>query len=213
MAINKIKVLLVEDHAVVRNGTRMMISTTDDIIVEGEAANVHEARALIKQKKFDIVLLDISLPGINGLEFLKSLRKERSKLPILIFSMYPEEIYAMRALQLDASGYLTKNSSVDLLTAAIRKVAQGGKYVSAELSERLAGIIGGDSLLTHEKLSDRELEVFKNLALGLPLTKIGELLDLNAGTIATYRGRILEKLNLTSNAELVRYAIKNNLIP
>ena len=206
MAINKIKVLLVEDHAVVRNGTRMMISTTDDIIVEGEAANVHEARALIKQKKFDIVLLDISLPGINGLEFLKSLRKERSKLPILIFSMYPEEIYAMRALQLDASGYLTKNSSVDLLTAAIRKVAHGGKYVSAELSERLAGIIGGDSLLTHEKLSDRELEVFKLLAAGVPLIKIADILHLSASTITTYRSRILEKTGLKSNIELARYA-------
>lgn len=211
MAINKIKVLLVEDHAVVRNGTRMMISTTDDIIVEGEAANVHEARALIKQKKFDIVLLDISLPGINGLEFLKSLRKERSKLPILIFSMYPEEIYAMRALQLDASGYLTKNSSVDLLTAAIRKVAQGGKYVSAELSERLAGIIGGDSLLTHEKLSDRELEVFKLLAAGVPLIKIADILHLSASTITTYRSRILEKTGLKSNIELARYALDSGI--
>lgn len=207
-----IKVLLVEDHAVVRNGARIMISTTDDIIVEGEASNVYEARALIKQKKFDIVLLDISLPGINGLEFLKSLHKERSKLPVLIFSMYPEEIYAMRALQLGAAGYLAKNSSIDHLTAAIRKVAQGGKYVSAELSERLASIIGGGSLLTHEKLSDRELEVFKLLAAGIPLIKIAAILHLSASTITTYRSRILEKTGFKSNIELARYALESGLL-
>ena len=211
MTTNKIKVLLVEDHAVVRNGTRMMLSITDDIIVEGEASNVHEARALLKQKKFDIALVDVSLPGINGLEFLKSLRKERSKIPVLIFSMYPEEIYAMRALQLGAAGYLTKNSSIDLLTGAIRKVAQGGKYVSAALSERLAGILGGDSLFSHEKLSDRELEVFKLLAAGVPLIKIADILHLSASTITTYRSRILEKTGLKNNIELARYALDSGL--
>ena len=211
MTTNKIKVLLVEDHAVVRNGARMMLATTNDIIVEGEAANVHEARALLKQKKFDVALLDVSLPGINGLEFLKSLRKERSKIPVLIFSMYPEEIYAMRELQLAAAGYLTKNSSIDILSAAIKKVAQGGKDVRAALSERIAGIVGGDSLITHEKLSDRDLEVFKLPAAGVPLIKIASILHLSASTITTYRSRILEKTGLKNNIELARYALESGL--
>ena len=212
MAISKIRVLLVDDHAVVRDGMRLMLGTVDDIEVAGEAGNAQEAMRLVQQQSFDVALVDIALPGRNGLELLKLLRAAQPKLAILMFSMYAEEIYAVRALKYGAAGYLTKNSPITAVVAAIHKAAQGGKYVSPALSEKLAGMIGSKSVMSHEVLSDRELEVLKLLAAGESLVRIAESLHLSASTVTTYRGRILEKMGLKNDAELVRYALENGLL-
>ena len=168
---------------------------------------------LVQQQSFDVVLLDIELPDSSGLDLLKILHQNHPKIAVLMLSTYSEDIYKEKALSYGAAGYLTKGTSLETLVSAIHTVAEGSMYVTPERIEKSSISIDDKSKSLHNILSDREYEVFKNLALGLPLTKIGELLDFNAGTIATYRGRILEKLNLTSNAELVRYALKNNLIP
>ena len=213
MSFKKIKILLVDDHTIVRNGIRMMLETVSDIQVTGEAASAAETMLLVQQQSFDVVLLDIELPDSSGLDLLKILHQNHPKIAVLMLSTYSEDIYKEKALSYGAAGYLTKGTSLETLVSAIHTVAEGSMYVTPERIEKSSISIDDKSKSLHNILSDREYEVFKNLALGLPLTKIGELLDLNAGTIATYRGRILEKLNLTSNAELVRYAIKNNLIP
>ena len=213
MSFKKIKILLVDDHTIVRNGIRMMLETVSDIQVTGEAASAAETMLLVQQQSFDVVLLDIELPDSSGLDLLKILHQNHPKIAVLMLSTYSEDIYKEKALSYGAAGYLTKGTSLETLVSAIHTVAEGSMYVTPERIEKSSISIDDKSKSLHNILSDREYEVFKNLALGLPLTKIGELLDLNAGTIATYRGRILEKLNLTSNAELVRYALKNNLIP
>ena len=213
MIFKKTKILLVDDHTIVRNGIRMMLETVSDIQVTGEAASAAETMLLVQQQSFDVVLLDIELPDSSGLDLLKILHQNHPKIAVLMLSTYAEDIYKEKALSYGAAGYLTKGTSLETLVSAIHTVAEGSMYVTPERIEKSSISIDDKSKSLHNILSDREYEVFKNLALGLPLTKIGELLDLNAGTIATYRGRILEKLNLTSNAELVRYAIKNNLIP
>lgn len=210
--MNKIRVLLVDDHVIVRNGVRLMLGEVDDIVVEGEADSAQRALPLIKEKEFDVVLLDIAMPGKNGLDLLKIIRAEKPKLAVIVLSTYSEEVYALRAFKLGASGYLTKDSPADVLIAAIRKAAKGGKHVSPSLLEKMATMIGGGTVDSHEELSNRELEVLKLIAAGESLVKIAETLHLSPHTVTTYRARILQKMGLSTNAELTRYAIENGLI-
>jgi DNA-binding NarL/FixJ family response regulator len=212
MTSNNIRILLVDDHAVVRNGVRLMLSSESDIVVEGEAATAQDALRLVREQDFDVALVDIAMPGKNGLELLRLLRAEKPKLAVLILSTYSEEVYAVRALKLGAAGYLTKDSPTAALVAAVRKAAAGGKYVSPALTEKIAGMIGGSGMASHEDLSNRELEVLKMIAAGESLVKIAETLHLSPNTVTTYRTRILEKMGLGSNAELTRYAIENGLL-
>ncbi|MDQ1812345.1 response regulator transcription factor [Massilia sp. CCM 9210] len=212
MTTHTIKVLLVDDHAIARNGVRLMLGTADDIEVAGEAANAQEAMLLVQADEFDVALVDITMPGKNGLDLLRALRLERPKLAVLILSTYAEDIYAVRALKLGAAGYLTKDAPTGVLVAAVRKAAAGGKHVSPALLEKLASLIGGGGMATHENLSNRELEVFKLIAAGESLVQVGKTLHLSPNTVTTYRARILEKMGMGSNAELTRYALENGII-
>lgn len=207
-----IRVLLVDDHTVARNGVRLMLSEADDIEVTCEAESAEEALRLVRLHDFDVALLDIALPGKNGLDLLKLLRAEKPKLQSLVLSMYSEEVYAIRALKLGAAGYLTKNEPAAALIAAVRRAAAGRKHISPALVDKLADMIGNEGRLPHEMLSDRELEILKLIAAGESLVKIGGLLYLSPKTVSTYRTRILEKMELTSNAELARYARANGLL-
>ncbi|MBU0590381.1 MAG: response regulator transcription factor [Gammaproteobacteria bacterium] len=212
MADEKIKVLLVDDHVVVRNGLSLMLGSSPDIEVAGEASTADEARTMVQANEYDVVLMDIGLPDKNGLELLKLVKADKPTLAVLMFSMYAEEIYAVRALKLGAAGYLTKNSPVDVVLAAVRKAASGGKYVSPALTEQLAGMVGRPHMQSHHALSNRELEVLRLIAGGESLISIGQRLHLSPSTVTTYRSRILEKMGLGSNAELARYALENGLL-
>lgn len=212
MTTRIIKVLLVDDHAIARNGVRLMLGTADDIRVAGEAGNAQDALRLAEEGDFDVALVDITMPGKNGLELLKTLHAALPKLAVLILSTYSEEVYAVRALRLGAAGYLTKDASTPTLVAAVRKAAAGGKYVSPALLEKLASLIGGGGIGTHEALSNRELEVFKLIAAGVSLVDVGRTLHLSPNTVTTYRARILEKMGMGSNADLTRYALENGII-
>jgi DNA-binding NarL/FixJ family response regulator len=212
MTPEPIRVLLVDDHAIARNGVRLMLGTVDDIRVDGEAGSAREALERVAAQAFDVALVDITMPGKNGLELLKLLRAGHPRMAVLMLSTYSEEIYAVRALRLGAAGYLTKDAPTATLVAAVRKAAAGGKHVSPALLEKLASMIGGAGGGSHEALSDRELEVFKLIAAGEPLVRIGELLHLSPNTVTTYRARILEKMDMSSNAELTRYALEHGMI-
>jgi DNA-binding NarL/FixJ family response regulator len=212
MTNRMIRVLLVDDHVIARSGVRLMLGTADDISVAGEAANAHDGLQLALAEEFDVALVDITMPGKNGLDLLKSLRTARPKLAVLILSTYSEEIYAIRALKLGAAGYLTKDAPTAILVAAVRKAAAGGKHVSPALMEKLASLVGGGGGASHETLSNRELDVFKLLATGSSLVHIGATLHLSPNTVTTYRARILEKMSMGSNAELTRYALENAII-
>jgi DNA-binding NarL/FixJ family response regulator len=210
---SQIRVLLVDDHAIARNGVRLMLGTADDIVVMGEAGNAQDGLHLARENEFDVALVDITMPGKNGLDLLKMLRAERPRLAVLILSTYSEEIYAVRALKLGAAGYLTKDAPTSALVAAVRKAAAGGKHVSPALLEKLATLVGGGAAMANiDALSNRELDVFKLIAAGESLVKIGETLHLSPNTVTTYRARILEKMGMGSNAELTRYALENGII-
>jgi two-component system, NarL family, invasion response regulator UvrY len=209
----KIRLLIGDDHAVVRKGMKQILAETRDIVVADEAGNGREVLEKVQKDDFDMVLLDISMPGRDGLEVLKELKSLRPKLPVLMLSMYPEEQYAVRSLRSGASGYLTKDSAPDELISAIRKVSTGGKYVSASLAEKLAHKLGADmENPLHEALSDREYQVMCMIASGKAVKEIGEELSLSVKTVSTYRSRILNKMRLKGNAELTRYAIDNKLV-
>ena len=212
MSESRIKVLLIDDHMVVRNGMRLMLGSAKNIDVTGEAPNAHEAMELIRHTDFDVALVDINLPDRSGLELLKLLRNEKPKMAVLMLSMYAEDAYALRAFKNGAAAYLTKDCSVATVIAAVTKAAAGGKYVSAAMTEKMAKMLGGVNTVSHDALSDRELEVLKQLAIGESLVAIGEALHLSPSTVTTYRARILEKMGLKSNAELARYAFENKLI-
>jgi two-component system invasion response regulator UvrY len=209
----KIRLLIGDDHAVVRKGMKQILAETKDIVVADEAGNGREVLEKVRKNDFDMVLLDISMPGRDGLEILKELKGLKPKLPVLMLSMYPEEQYAVRSLRSGASGYLTKDSAPDELISAIRKVSLGGKYVSASLAEKLAHKLGADvEKPLHEALSDREYQVMCMIASGKAVKEIGEELSLSVKTVSTYRSRILDKMRLKGNAELTRYAIDNKLV-
>lgn len=213
MAHEPIRVLLVDDHAIARNGVRLMLGTAGDIEVAGEAADAPQALALVRAADFEVALLDIALPGMNGLDLLRQLRAAKPAMAVLILSTYSEDVYAMRALKQGAAGYLTKDVPTAVLVEAVRRAACGRKYVSPALVDKLAALVGGGGAqLGHEALSNRELEVLKLIAMGEPLVQIGERLHLSPNTVTTYRARILDKLGMFSNAELTRYAIEHGLI-
>lgn len=211
-ATSTIRVLLVDDHTIARNGVRLMLSASDRIQVTGEAENAMDAMQKVREQEFDVAIIDITMPGKNGLELLKMLRAEVPKMAVLVLSTYSEDIYAVRALKSGAAGYLTKDSPTSVLVEAVNKAAAGGKYVSAAMLEKLADVVGGAGVANHDSLSNRELEVMKQIAAGESLVKIAETLHLSPNTVTTYRTRILEKMGFASNAELTRYAVESGLI-
>lgn len=209
----KIRVLIADDHAIVRQGFKQIFSETEDLVVAGEADDGAEALQLARQQEWDVFLLDVTMPNRNGIDTLKQLKKEFPKLPVLILSMHPEEQYAVRAIKSGASGYLTKQSAPEQLVTAIRQVARGKKYVSPAVAEQLANAIAADSEKPlHELLTDREFQVLKLIAAGKPLTQIAEELNLAVATISTFRTRIIEKTGLRSNAEMIRYGLEHGLV-
>lgn len=208
-----IKILVVDDHAIVREGLKQIISGISDIRVGGEASNANQALKLTREAEYDLVLLDIAMPGTSGLDLLKQLKSEKPGLPVLMLSIYPEEQYAVRTLRAGASGYLTKESAPVELIAAIRKVNNGGKYVSASLAEKLAMYLDMDSRKpVHELLSDREYQVILMIASGKTVSEIASELSLSVKTISTNRSRALNKMGMKTNAEITYYAIKHGLI-
>ena len=208
-----IHVLVVDDHNIFREGLKQILSSTPDLHVAGEAAGGHDALAKVQNGDWDVVLMDLSMPDGSGLETLLQLRTLRPKLPVLILSMYPEDQYAIRVLKAGASGYLSKVAAPDALIEAIRKVAGGGKFVSPEVAEVLAAQIGSAVQgPPHEALSDREFQVLRLIASGKTVSDIADELALSVKTISTYRSRVLEKMNMKSNAELTRYALQNHLV-
>jgi two-component system invasion response regulator UvrY len=207
-----IKIIIADDHPLFRRGLKHALEETPDIEVIGEASNGDSLLSMIKSDNLDMVLLDISMPGKSGLDLLKQLKSEYSKLPILILSVYPEEQYAVRFIKAGASGYLTKESAAEKLAEAIRKIASGGKYASTAIIEKLAFDFSDSDKPLHETLSDREYQVFGMISIGKSLTEIGVDLSLSVKTISTHRTRILEKMKMKKNAELIHYAITRNLL-
>ena len=208
----KIKIIIADDHPLFRRGLKHAFSETPDIEVVDEAETGEELLEKVRGMDLSLALLDISLPGRGGLEILKQLRDERPKLPVLILTAYPEEHYAVRFFKAGASGFIMKESSTDQIYAAVRKVANGGKFASPEITEKLAFDFGKSDRPLHENLSDREHQVFMMLAEGESPTDIGKILSLSVKTISTHRSRILDKMQMKKNAELIHYAISHRLL-
>lgn len=207
-----IKILIADDHKMFRDGLKQILSRNNDIAVLAEAGDGREVLQNISCNKFDVLVLDISMPGMNIFDLLNEIKTIDNKLPILILSMHPEEQYAFRLLKAGISGYLTKESAAEELVAAIKKVNTGGKYISAKLAETIAVAIEDDAVkASHHDLSNREYEVMCLLASGKSLKEIAESLFISQKTVTTYRARILEKLKLKNNVELTRYVIENKL--
>jgi DNA-binding NarL/FixJ family response regulator len=208
-----IKILIADDHAIVREGLKQIVADTSDMTVTDGASDGHEVLALLSKNNYDVVVLDIAMPGPIGLEILKQIKRESPKLPVLILSVHPEEQYAIRALKAGASGYLTKESAPDELITAIRKVSMGGKYITSSLAEKLAFELEADTEKPpHKILSDREFQVMCMIAKGKTIKDIAEELYLSPKTVSTYRFRILEKMKMKSNGGLTHYAINNRLV-
>lgn len=208
-----IKILIADDHAIVREGLKQIVADTSDMIVTAEASDGHEVLALLSKNNYDVVVLDMAMPGLTGLDILKQIKRETPKLPVLILSVHPEEQYAVRSLKAGASGYLTKESAPDELITAIRKVSMGGKYITSSLAEKLAFELEVDAEKPpHKTLSDREFQVMCMIAKGRTIKNIAEELFLSPKTVSTYRSRILEKMKMKSNEELTHYARNNHLV-
>jgi len=207
------KILIVDDHAVVRRGLQQILSDSYEGVEYGEACDATEAVEAVRREKWDIVVLDISMPGRSGLDVLKEIKKSYPKLPVLVMSIYPEDQFATRVLKAGAAGYMTKESAPEELVNAINKVTSGGQYISQSLAEILARELQRDTdMPAHKRLSDREYEVLRLIASGKTITEIAGDLALSVKTISTYRSRIIEKTDLHSNAELTRYAIRHGLV-
>jgi DNA-binding NarL/FixJ family response regulator len=208
-----VRVLIADDHAVVREGLKRIVAQNADMTVVGEAGTGHEVLSFVRAHECDLVLLDLSMPGKDGLETLKELKVVKPQLPVLVLSVYPEEQYAVRLLRAGASGYLTKDSAPEELVAAIRKVSRHGHYVSAALAERLALMIESpDDRAPHERLSDREYRVMTLMASGRTVSEVADSLCLSVKTVSTYRARALRKLGMRTNAEFAFYAMKQGLL-
>ena len=207
------KILITDDHAVVRQGLKQILLEEFTRAQFGEATNAQEAIDRVWKENWDVVVLDITMPGRSGLEVLKEIKKSRPKLPVLVLSMHPEDQFAVRILKIGASGYMTKESAPNELVGAVRKVMAGGRYVSPSLAEKMASYLAIDvHTPPHERLSDREFLVLRLIASGKTPTAIAKELALSVKTISTYRMRILEKMNMSNNAELTHYAIQNQLV-
>lgn len=208
-----IRVLVADDHAVVRRGVLQILDEAPDMVAAGEASTGRQVLREVHKRDYDVLVLDIAMPDGNGLEVLRQLQTLEPKLCVLILSMYPEKQYAVRALKAGAAGYLTKESAPDELVVAIRRVAQGGKYITQSLTEELVAELAGKAeKLLHEILSDREYQVMTLLSTGKSVTDIATELSLSVKTISTYRARILDKLNLRNTAEIIHYAFKHGLV-
>jgi two-component system, NarL family, invasion response regulator UvrY len=206
------RILIADDHAVVRRGLKEILADEFKLLTVGEAENAGEVLCLVRERVWDVVVLDISMPGRSGLEVLKEVKGIRPQLPVLILTTHPEEQYAIRVLKAGAAGYMSKESAPEHLLEAVRKVNKGGRYISPAVAEILAAGIGGDAeRQPHENLSDREYSVLCMIASGKTVGQIGQELSLSVKTISTYRARVLQKLGMKSNAELTHYAISNNL--
>jgi DNA-binding NarL/FixJ family response regulator len=208
-----LKILIADDHSIVRAGLKQVLADTPDMTVTDEAGSTEEAIRKALDGDFDVVVLDISMPGRGGVEVLKQIKSQKPKLPVLVLSMHPEEQYALRVLKAGAAGYLTKESVTEELIDAIRKVSKGMKYVSSHMAQEIAFALDSDTERPiHETLSDREFQVLCMIASGKPAREIAEELSLSVKTVSTYRSRILEKMRMKSSAELTTYAIKNDLV-
>lgn len=208
-----LRILIADDHAIVRKGLKQILEETSDMAVTDEASTGQDTLEKIRKNEYDVVVLDISMPGKSGLDILREVKNEKPTLPILILSMHPEEQYAVRMLKGGAAGYLTKESAPEELVEAIRKVSLGRKYITHSLAEKLAFDLERNSdKKPHELLSNREFQVLCMIASGKTIKEIGQSLFLSVKTISTYRSRILEKLKLKNNVEITHYAIKNRLI-
>jgi DNA-binding NarL/FixJ family response regulator len=214
MAMAKtIRVFVADDHPVVREGLKKIFAKTDNIVVDGEARTGQEVLNKLALKDYDLVLLDITMPGTNWLEVLKSLKKTKPKIPVLILSMHRDEEYIFRALRAGASGYLTKESIMTELVKAVEKVHRGGKYISESIADKIIGYFdGGSDQPLHQTLSDREYEVMIRLAKGQSTREIADSLFISTNTVGTYRARVMEKMNMKNVAEIIRYALKNGLL-
>lgn len=210
---SSIKVLVADDHEIVRQGLKTIISEHSDLSIAGEAENGNQVLKIVKKTKVDVVLLDFDMPEKNGLDTLVELKALYPKLPVMILSIFPEDHYGTRFLKAGASGYLQKSSATDQLIDAIRKVFNGGKYISSALTDKLVtGLNKDKEQFLHESLTDREFQVFRLLATGKKLKEMADELCLSINTISTYRSRILQKMDMSSNADVIRYAIKNKLV-
>jgi two-component system, NarL family, invasion response regulator UvrY len=208
-----LRVLIADDHAITREGLKRILTDYPEAVHVGNAANAAQTLSMVRKNDWDLVLLDISLPDKSGLEVLKSIKKDRPALPVLVLSMYPVDQYALRVLKAGGSGYLTKESAPEQLLAAVRKVSEGGRFITPELAEHMAKeLAGGTPTLPHESLSDREFEVLRLIASGRTPTEIAGHLSLSVKTISTYRTRLLHKMGMRHNAELTHYAISNRLV-
>ena len=208
-----INILIADDHVIVRKGMIQVLSSAPDIVVAAEAGTGHEAIDKIRKNRYDVVVLDISLPGKNGLEVLKQIKLEYPAQPVLVLSMYSEDHYAVRVLKAGGSGYITKENANNELVAAIRMIAQGRKFITPSLAEKLAGELHpADDKLPHEKLTDREFNILCLIAKGRSSNEIADDLSLSVKTVATYRTRLLEKMDMKSNSEITYYAVQNRLV-
>lgn len=208
----KFQVLVADDHAIIRDGLRKILADTTDLEVCAEASQGHEVLEQVRQRHFDLLVLDLSMPGRHGLELIKLVRAERARLPILIFSMHPEEQFAVRAIRAGANGYLSKEGDSDLLLPAMRKVAAGGMFISPKVAELLATDVAPvTAQLPHTTLSDREFEVFTRIVRGQSLTDIARELALSIKTVSTHKSHILGKMGMGNQVDLVRYAIEHHL--
>lgn len=208
-----IRIVVADDHTIVREGLKQVLSAASDFSIVGEAQTGHEVLERVRGLEFDVLLLDMSMPGRSGIELIKQVRGEKPKLRILVLSMHQEQQYAVRAIKAGASGYLTKDSAAVQLIAAIRKVAAGGAYITDAVAEQLAlGAMPQTEGLPHNALSDREFQVFRRLACGEAVSEIAKGLNLSVKTVSTHKARVMQKMNMSNPAELVRYALRHRLI-
>ena len=207
-----IRILIADDHAIVRNGLARILEKDGKMKIVAECDNGTDALNWLRNNACDIALIDISMPGMNGIDLLKQLREEKPKLPVLVISIYSEDQYAVRLIRAGAAGYLTKGCAPAIVVEAVCQVASGKKYISPAVAEMLANEVGGSqNKLPHEILSDREYQIFLLIASAKTIAEIAGTLALSAKTISTYRARIMEKMRLNNNAELMRYAVDNRL--
>jgi len=208
-----IRVLVADDHTIVREGWKQILAKSNDLVVAGEASNGNDVLKMVREQQWDVLVTDMSMPGRNGIELIKLVKEARPKLPVLVLSMYGEDQYAVRAIRAGASGYLNKESASEQLVTAIRKVASGGVHVSAAVAEAMVHNLRGDAAATpHEQLSDREFQVLRLIASGKSTTEIAGELVLSPKTVSTHKTRILEKMRMSNQAELIRYAIEHKLV-
>jgi len=207
------RILIADDHPIFRAGLKEILGKEKEAKLIGEASNGNEALALVRKQRWDVVVLDITMPGKDGLEVLQELRRERPELPVLVLSAHPEDQLALRLLKAGAAGYLTKDKAPEVLFTAVMKVLRGEKYISESLAEKVAlDVVSGATRSVHEALSQREYQVLCMIAAGKTIKEIAKELFLSVRTVSTYRARVLEKLKMKTNAELIRYALQNNLV-